>query len=134
MARNEVTQKTDALEPRAQGNLERVQQRQVIAPRVDVYENDSELLLVADVPGVDEKHLKIHLEKEQLTIEGRREEVDRGRPLGSEHRTADYHRTFLVNQGIDASKISAELKQGVLRLHLPKAEGIRPRQIEVKAG
>lgn len=131
MSRKNEMQK---MEPSGEGTVERVQQRQAIAPRVDVYENENELLLIADVPGVDEKRLKIHLEKEQLTIEGQREEGRLGKPLASEYRTLDFHRTFLVHQGIDAGKISAELTQGVLRLHLPKAEGIRPRQIQVKAG
>ena len=115
MAKKESIQKGDALEKRGENTMERVQERQATAPRVDIYENDNELLLMADVPGVDEKHLKINLDEEQLTIEGEREEQDLGRPLASEYRSLDYHRAFLVPQGIDASKISAELKQGILR-------------------
>jgi len=133
MSRKDAMQRNDALETRSDEHVERVQQRQVIAPLVDIYENDNELLLIADVPGVNEKSLNIKLDKDQLTIEGRREDPDRGRPLAGEYHPMDFHRTFLVHESINVSKISAELKQGVLKLHLPKAEGLRPRQIMVKA-
>jgi HSP20 family protein len=134
MAKKESIQNTEALERRGEGDLERVQQGKAMPPRVDVYENDSELLLIADLPGVDEKHLNIHLENEQLIIEGQREESLLGKPLIGEYQPVDYFRAFSMHQGIDANRITAELKQGVLRLHLPKSESIRPRQIRVKAG
>jgi len=124
----------EALQKREEPQIERVQERPWIAPRVDIYENDHELLLVADLPGVDEKNLKIDLDKDQLTIEGMRQEEDLGKVLGWEYRPLDYHRSFLVPQGINEAKITAELKLGVLKLHLPKAEGLKPRKIEVKVG
>lgn len=127
--------KGESLEKRPGSEVERVHERTTVTPRVDIYENDKELLLLADVPGVEEKNLRIHLDQDQLTIEGSRVEESYGRPLAWEYRpAADYHRTFLVPQGIDPGKISAELRNGVLKLHLPKSEALRPRQIQIKGG
>lgn len=108
--------------------------RPVVAPPVDVYENDHELLLVADLPGVDREHLNLRLENEELTIEGRWSLEEEGSLLAGSFRPMDYRRSFAMPQTIDAEKVSAELKGGVLRVHLPKAEAYRPRQIKVTAG
>jgi len=125
---------SDKIEKYEEKKPETVGDRAWVAPRVDIYENDNELLLMADVPGVDKENLKINLDKEALLIEGRVKEEKLGTPLGREYRGVDYRRSFVVPAGIDASKISADLKNGVLNLHLPKAEALKPRQIEVKAG
>lgn len=113
---------------------ETVGDRPSVAPRVDIYENDNELLLLADVPGVDRENLKINLDNEELAVEGHAEERAPGTPLGREYRTVDYFRNFIVPMGIDASKITADLINGVLTLHLPKSDALKPRQIQVKAG
>lgn len=112
---------------------ERVQQRVTITPRVDVYENANELLLLADVPGVNKEGISIQLDKGQLTIEASRAEEKTGSPLVAEYRAIDYARVFTIPQGIDASKIDAQLSGGVLRLRLPKSEALKPRRIEVRA-
>jgi HSP20 family protein len=126
--------KGGTLQRQEPGTPERVQQRPSVTPSVDIYENDSELLLVADLPGVTRDNLKIHLDHEQLSIEGSRHTERAGSPLAEEFRQVDYHRAFVVPQGIDVDKINADLRQGVLYLHLPKSEAIKPRQITVKAG
>ena len=125
---------SDKLEKYQDKTPEQVQERPWAAPRVDIYENDDEVLLLADVPGVHKDSLKINLDKEQLTLEARLEETQTGEPLGREYQAVDYRRSFLVPSGIDGTKIAADLKNGVLSLHLPKSEGLKPRQIEVKAG
>jgi HSP20 family molecular chaperone IbpA len=125
---------SDKLEKYEDKTPEQVQERPWVAPRVDIHENDSEVLLLADVPGVAKDSLTIKLNQEQLTLEGRVEETPRGDALGREFQAVDYRRSFSVPAGIDAGKISAELKDGVLSLHLPKSEALKPRQIEVKAG
>ena len=121
---------------------EAVQQRPAIAPAVDVYENKDELLLFADVPGVTPAELELrverdtltlHLDKGKLTIEARREDKQEGGLLAAEYRTFDFRRTFVVPQGIEADKIVAELDQGVLKVHLPKAAALKPRQIQIRA-
>lgn len=110
-------------------------QRQMIAPPCDVYENAEELLVVADLPGVASNALDINFDKGELTIYARRAEMPhQGTLLGSEFRGFDYRRRFAVPAGIDAGNIKAELKSGVLWLHLPKSEALKPRQISVKAG
>ena len=114
---------------------EPVQQRQeTIAPPVDVYENADELLLVADLPGARSDGIDIQLENGQLTILAKRNDDPAGTPLATEYRARDYFRNFSVPQGIDASKIAAQFTAGVLHLHLPKAESLKPRRIEVKQG
>lgn len=113
-------------------NAEKIEQRPVVAPSVDVFENENELLVVADLPGVSQDRMSIHFDKGRLTIEGKRMTSTWNAHL-SETEQADFRRTFLVPQGIDAEKIAAELSQGVLTVHLPKHASIRPRRIEVKA-
>jgi HSP20 family protein len=110
-------------------------QRPVIMPACDIYENDDEILVVADVPGVTADSLDINLEKGELTLEARRETSGQaGTFLGVEYRDCDFRRRFAVPGGIDADKINAELREGVLHLHLPKSEVLKPRQIPVQAG
>ena len=104
-----------------------------MAPPVDVYEDTQELLLVADLPGVAKDAVRIELEKGLLTIEGRRPTPTVGEQVAGEYRIADFQRVFSVPPGIDATKIDAELSGGVLRVRLPKSEGVKPRRIEVRA-
>jgi HSP20 family protein len=124
---------TQNLAPRNQDTPERVQQRATTPPRVDVFENANELLVYADVPGVAKEAVTIHVDKGVLTLEARREAREREPSLAREHRPADYYRVFTVPQGIDASKIEAQLSSGVLRVKLPKSESLKPRRIEIKA-
>jgi HSP20 family molecular chaperone IbpA len=110
------------------------QQRPVLIPLCDVHENDDELLIVADLPGVVPDGLDIQLDGNELTVRARRELAAGGAPIAVEHRDCDYHRRFSVPGGIDRDRIAAELRQGVLRLHLPKSPALKPRQIAVRAG
>jgi len=119
---------------RSNSRVEAVQQNETIAPVVDVYENVDELLLLIDVPGATNDGIDVQLDKGQLTILAKRGEDSPGSPLASEYRTYDYLRLFSVPQGIDPSKIDAQLSGGVLRLRLPKSESVKPRRIEVKQG
>lgn len=104
-----------------------------VAPPVDVYENRDEFLLVTDVPGIKKDDFRVHLDKGQLTLEAERAEPAEGKRLASEIRYTAYRRAFSVPQGIDADKVSAELQQGVLRVHLPKSAAVKPRQIQVRS-
>jgi HSP20 family molecular chaperone IbpA len=103
---------------------EKLQQRPSVTPAVDVFENKDELLVFADLPGVATDDLTISLEKNQLALRGKR--TLNGRAF-------DYARTFVVPNGIDAEKISAELKHGVLTLRLPKSAAHKPRTIAVRS-
>jgi HSP20 family molecular chaperone IbpA len=104
------------------------------APDVDIFVNDDEILLVADLPGVAKENLEINLENNVLTIEGAYSGNFAGTSQRREFDSTDYRRVFTLPKGIDVEKTSAEFKQGVLVLHLPKSAAVKPCQIEVKGG
>ena len=104
------------------------------SPRFDIWESEDELVLYGDLPGVASEDLDIHFEKGELKIFGRvAPRHVNNEPLYSEYGIGDFQRTFSVSEMIDTEKISAELKNGVLTLHLPKSEAVKPRRIEVKS-
>lgn len=119
---------------REQRKAEKLEQRPVVAPFVDIYENTEQILVVADLPGVTQERLSIHLEKGELLFEGRRADAAELGPSPGVASLPDYRRSFVVPQGIDLDKISAEMKSGILRISLPKAAALKPRQIPIKAG
>jgi HSP20 family molecular chaperone IbpA len=105
-------------------------------PAVDIFESDREITMLADMPGVKANDLSIDLRESVLTIEGRVEPSESGNEVDllREYRTGNYLRQFTLSEMIDQSKIEAEMKDGVLRLKLPKVEEAKPRKIAVKAG
>ena len=103
------------------------------SPRFDIWENDDEMILYGDLPGVMPKDLEIRFENPVLTIHGKaRPPHNDIKFLHGEYGIGDYHRTFTVGEAIDTERISAELKNGVVTVHLPKSEKVKPRRIEVK--
>lgn len=104
------------------------------SPAVDIFETDREITLLADMPGVKAKDLTVDLRDNVLTLNGEvgsledPNEVD----VFREYQTGRYLREFSLSEVIDQSKIQAELKDGVLRLTLPKVETAAPRKITVK--
>jgi len=106
----------------------------VFTPSVDIFETEKEITLLADMPGVKSGDLNIDLHENVLTLDGDvkspegADEVD----VIKEYHTGKYYRQFTLSQVIDQSKIDAELKDGVLRLRLPKVEAATPRKITVK--
>jgi HSP20 family protein len=104
-------------------------------PNVDILEENDELLLRADMPGAKNDSIDINFEDGTLEIYAavppRQEEEQTC--LSREYQIGDYYRSFQISEAIDAGKISAEYADGVLTLHLPKAESIRPRKIAVSA-
>lgn len=104
-----------------------------LAPLVDIYENDDEILLYADMPGVDKKDITVNIDNGKLSLSGIRKIEATGAVQWEEFGDVEYRRTFSVPQTIDVDKINAELKDGVLRLHLTKSEAAKPKQIEIKA-
>lgn len=126
-AQNPLTRPQDA-------KAERLQSRRATAPAVDIFENEHEVLLVADLPGVAPDQVNIQLERGELTLEGRRPGAPTGSLLAAESGLFDTLRTFRVSNAIDAGRIAAELKQGVLTIHLPKVETAKPRRVAVTGG
>jgi len=105
-------------------------------PTVDIVEHKDELLLIADVPGATHDGIDIDYERGQLTVQARvvpRHPPERINYLLQEYGIGDFCRSFQVGEGIDADKIHAEIAEGVLTVHLPKAAELKPRRIEVKA-
>jgi HSP20 family molecular chaperone IbpA len=107
-----------------QGGPERASKRRTFAPRTDIYETKDAIVLVADLPGVDEASLEVTLEKGVLTFTGK---VDPGpgteglTPTHCEYEVGDFYRAFSLPEEIDRDKIEATVRDGVLRLRLPKA-------------
>jgi HSP20 family protein len=104
------------------------------APTVDIIEEEDELLLLADVPGATAEDIDIDFERGLLTLHARvkpRQPQDTNYLL-REYGVGDFYRSFRIGEGIDAGKINAEIANGVLKLHLPKAEAIKPRKVQVK--
>jgi HSP20 family protein len=115
---------------------ERTRDVRCFIPRADIYEKDDQIVIVADVPGADQDSIDIMLEKNILTINAY---VDPRLPEDytltfAEYETGDYQRSFRLSNEIDRDKIEAVVKDGVLRLHLPKSGEARARKISVKAG
>ena len=103
-----------------------------VMPLVDIFENDEELLIVAEMPGAKRENLAVKFANDTLTLTCTRQLDKEGTLLLGELQPAEYNRSFVIPRGVDASKITAELKLGVLNVHLPKGESARARQIEVK--
>ncbi len=105
-------------------------------PRVDIVETDKELTVFADVPGVRPEDVDMHYEKGELVLRARvsRQHPEKQTMLSHEYQVGDFYRAFSIHESIDASRIEAECKNGVLIVHLPKVEAARPRQITVRSG
>lgn len=105
-------------------------------PAVDVFEDETGITLLADMPGVPRDELELHVEGDSLLIEGR---VQPQTPNGleaiyAELRVPRYRRSFTLSRELDTSKIDANLKDGVLTLRIPKQAHAQPRRIAVSAG
>ena len=121
-----------SVQGQGQGQGQKVPQ-QALMPAVDIVENDNGITLLADMPGVSKERLNIRVDGENLTIEGSAEVQvpEQIELLHSEMRTPFFRRTFTLSRELDSAKIEASLRDGVLRMHIPKAEEARPRRIEV---
>jgi HSP20 family protein len=121
-------------QPHETAGQERTRDSAVFTPRFDIFENDDELVLFGDLPGVTKDGLDIRYEQNELTIYGRvTPRAENTERLHAEYGVGDFYRVFAIGEAIDSSRISAELKHGVLTIHLPKSEAVKPRRIEVKS-
>ena len=107
-----------------------------ILPRVDIFEDESGFTLTADLPGVGKDTLRVKVDGDNLSIEGEGSVAvpEAMELVYAEIRAPYYRRSFTLSRELDASKIEANLKDGVLKLRIPKAEQARPRRIEIKIG
>ena len=106
----------------------------VFNPAVDIFETEKELTLLADLPGVKAKDLKIDLKDNILTLTADETPLEGPgeKDVLREYRTGTYYRQFSLSDTIDQSKIEAVMRDGVLRLSLPKVEAVTPKKIAVK--
>jgi HSP20 family protein len=134
MTNNESIDKTKS--EIVEGRVERTRDRRVFSPRTDIIEDGNQYLIVADIPGCNEKKVNITLEKNVLTINAT---TTSDFPVGktlilTEFGVGDYYRSFVISDQIDREKIEAKVKNGVVRLILPKAGPAKNQRISIKAG
>ncbi|MFN0052369.1 MAG: Hsp20/alpha crystallin family protein [Planctomycetales bacterium] len=115
---------------------ERIKDRKVFVPLVDIIENEHALVLVADLPGVDEQGVDVTIDKNILTLKAT---VSGEAPAGyklayEEYGLGDYERSFTLSNEIDRDAVHAQLKDGVLKLTLPKIQQALARKVAVVAG
>ena len=104
-------------------------------PAVDIFESETDVTVIAEMPGVTVEGIEITLEDDVLTMKGKKDtEETIGRILLQEYETGNYQRRFTVAETIDQEKIKASMTDGMLRITLPKAEPAKPRKIEVQIG
>ena len=104
-----------------------------LTPRVDVLETEDEFLLFADLPGVKPDDVDIRFEKGEMTVHGRRPAAHSGKESAvCEYEATNYSRSFMVAESVAADRITADLKNGVLTVRLPKVEAVKPKKIAVR--
>jgi HSP20 family protein len=102
-------------------------------PRVDIVETESALFVHTDLPGVRPEDVDLRFEQGELTLVGKvHPRTTPGRLIFGEYEVGDFQRSFQVPESIDASRIDAEFKNGVLTIRLPKPEAAKPKQVAIK--
>jgi HSP20 family molecular chaperone IbpA len=103
-------------------------------PNTDIFETEDALMVVMELPGVDREHTEITVQDDFLSVSGRIDfsRYEKLQPVYTEYNIGHYRRTFsLAPNSVDEHKISADMKDGVLTLTLPKAERVKPRRIQL---
>ncbi len=126
--------------PATQNNESQIVKREVtrhpeayVTPLTDIYEEENGLYVIVDLPGVEKTGLKLAVENDILTIEGHiNAAAGDNNYLIREFEPSNYFRQFELSESVDREKINAELKNGVLSIFLPRAEALKPRNIDVK--
>jgi len=134
-----MTSQTSELSPASSGQMQEAaagRPRETYSPRADIYETGESIVVLADMPGVAQDSVDITLDKNVLTIQGHVAPTDRSgfRLAYGEYEDGDYERSFALSEGVDRNAIEATVRDGVLKLVLPKATEAASRKIPVKAG
>ncbi|NBO91152.1 MAG: Hsp20/alpha crystallin family protein [Planctomycetia bacterium] len=104
-------------------------------PRVDIYESTDEVVLQCDMPGVKPNDVEVRFEKGELSLHGKvSARPTPGDYVNEEYGIGDFYRTFSISPEIETDRISAHYRDGVLTVHLPKVERMKPKKITVHAG
>lgn len=128
------TTSPSAVAARAQGQARQPQPS--VVPPVDVFENDNAITLLADLPGVTRDQLQVRVDGDTLVLEATA--ATRGpqdmQLMYGEAQCPTYRRQFTLSRELDTARVEAQLRDGVLKLTIPKAEEARPRRIQVQVG
>ncbi len=131
-------EETSAVERRNESAVERrtlSRNRRAYSPNVDIVETADEVIVFADMPGVGSENIDIHFENGELFLRGKvADRIPEGaKVISREYGFGDFYRVFTISEEVDSEKITAEYRDGVLTLHLPKVEAAKPRKIKVVA-
>lgn len=120
----------------AKQEVETTFDKPIYIPETDIYEEEDHIFVIANIPGVDEKAIDISLDNKVLTFTATQQDHNmKGyEQIGISEPTGVFKRSFSIETDIDQDKITAEVKDGVLKIKLPKAEALKPHKITVKAG
>ena len=102
-----------------------------MAPRVDIYETDTNYVVLADMPGVTPDGLEVIAERDSLTLRGRVEQPSTT-PDYQEFELVDYHRAFMLTEDLDTNGVTATLRDGVLTVDVPKSPQVQPKKIPLR--
>jgi HSP20 family protein len=102
-----------------------------VSPRVDIYETEKVYVLLADMPGIGPEGLDVVAERNELIVRGR-VEPPATTPDYQEFELANYYRAFALTEDLDTSGITATLKDGVLKVEIPKSLRVQPKKIQVR--
>lgn len=135
MAKKDQAMELQKQEETPAEEMERTRSRRSFVPRADIYETENEIIVLTDVPGANENTVDITLEKNILSITAF---VEPAIPSGfeiayAEYEEGDYQRSFRISDEIDRDKIEAVVRDGVLRLRLPKSQEAKTKKITVKS-
>jgi len=131
----ESNQQLTKSESKSPEKVERTPRRPIFSPPVDILETPEEIIVRADLPGVDETSVECTLEAGILTIRGtaRDDTPQELRLIDGEYVPGDFERVFELSEEINQEKIRASIRNGVLELRLPKGDQAKARKIEIKA-
>lgn len=136
MSDNQIANQAGQGAPRASAAAEKETETRALAPRVDVLEDKGGITLLADLPGVPREELDLKVDGDTLVIDAkvRQETPEDLQAVYAEVRLPRYRRAFTLSGDLDTARIEANLKDGVLRLRIPKKEHAQPRRIAIQAG
>ena len=134
MTKKDQTMEVQKQEEIPADEMERTRSRRSFIPKADIYETEKEIIVLADIPGANEKTVDITLEKNVLSINAYVEPLRTGDYdiAYAEYEEGDYQRSFRLSDEINRDKIEAEVSDGVLRLRLPKSQESKTKKIAVK--
>jgi HSP20 family protein len=117
----------------SEGGPERTRGSSFLTPRVDIFESDTELTLLAEMPGVRPEDVDLQYNRGELVLHARVQPRERpGSVVLQEFAVGDFYRVFQIAESIDSSRIDAGCKNGVLTVHLPKLDAVQPRHVAVR--